>query len=172
LQTHDFSTCKALGFDIPGWIGISTAVIGIAFFMFRWLRRPVDAEDYKIAWRPWRSRFHRLCAEIAPLMDENGRMFREFGPNSGRGDGLPKAVRYNLSIWEQIIPKIALNNSTIKSLINSNFEAIPNRHRAMFREWVYHIDAFEAHSLDSAADYRNNQFPSGVVNIVHKYAPN
>ena len=103
-------------------------------------------------------------------MEENYRIFTQFGPNSGLGDGLPKAVRFDLGIWEQLREQIAQNNGRIRCLIAANLTAVPQRHRLLFTQWLDHIDAFRAHTADTKADYRNHQFPREVARIVESNA--
>lgn len=170
VHTADLSTCKPLGFDLLGWITILTAVVGVIFFVIRRGETSASASpSATIPWRPWRSRFRAVCATIKPMMDENGRLFEEFGPNSGR-DGGPKKVRYDLSVWKQTLPKIVGNNAKIREVIEANRPAIPAEHQRLFTTWINHIDAFEAHAADDLVDYRENQFPIEVVQLVGRCA--
>ena len=68
-------------------------------------------------------------------MDENYRIFSRFGPNGGRGDGLPKTVRFQLGVWYKLREKIAENNKNIHALITKNFSVIPLMYRADFTQW-------------------------------------
>lgn len=164
----DLSACKPLGFDLVGWIAILGALASIAFFIARRFRRKdsnsTDIGPFKR--RPWRSRFAALCRATRPLMDENGRIFREFGPNSGAG-GPARVVRQNVGVWKQMMPTIVENNARIRAIIKTNWDAIPQRYAELFGRWLNHIDAFEAHTEDPLADYRHHQFPAEVVNVVN-----
>lgn len=167
----DLSTCKPLGFDLVGWIGILTGAVAFLYFAVRHFRNWVAPQrTATLKARPWRSRFRALCAAIRPIMDENGRIFREFGPNSGRGNGAPKLVRQDVTVWKQLLPKVVTNNARIRELITANRQSIPPEQAPLFQDWVNHIDAFEAHASDDLADYRNNQFPAEVVELVHRNA--
>src|SRR5213083_956244 len=84
-QAGDLSTCKPLGFDLVGWAAILPVSVAALFFAIRtaakWLPKHPDSDQIRI--RLWRSRFRGLCRAIRPVMDENGRLFSEFAPNSG-----------------------------------------------------------------------------------------
>lgn len=168
-QNLDLSTCKPLGFDASTWIAALTALVGIIFFagklVYRWMRGSrVDSDRVSRTW--FRSRFRNLCRTIEPLMAENYRIFCEFGPNGGKGDGRPKIVRHNLGAWYNTRGIILQNNDKIKNLIKSNFSAIPKRFKPDFEDWLNHIDAFNAHVADSSVTYRNYQFPCNVSAII------
>lgn len=170
-QASDLSSCKPLGFDLVGWAAILAALGPATFFVVRavFRKRARAAGDYRIKGSVWRSKFKQLCRAIRPMMDENGRIFREFGPNSGAG-GPPREVRQNLGVWREMMPTIADNNARIRNLINANRDAIPVRYDGDFERWINHIDAFEAHVQDPLADYRHHQFPQQIVEIVHRNA--
>lgn len=172
-HSQDLSTCKPLGLDASTWIAIFGALIGSLLFfgrmIVRWRRVAQSSSDY-IAGSLGRSRFRNLCRSIKPIMDENYRIFFRFGPNSSRGDGLPKTVRFQLGVWYQVRRKIVDNNTRIRALITSNLSAVPLEYRPTFSRWLNHIDAFHAHVLDAAADYREHQFPQEASEIVTRYA--
>jgi hypothetical protein len=172
-HTLDFSVCKPLGLDVATWIAVLTALVGALLFVWRQiirLRRASTTGDSRISGTLWRSRFRNLCRAIQPHMDENYRIFCQFGPNSGQSDGLPKIVRFELGVWYQLRKKIVENNKLIRELIVSNLEAIPLEHSPIFRQWLDHIDAFYAHTLDPLADYREHQFPTLASELVTRYA--
>lgn len=68
------------------------------------------------------------------------------------------------------MPKVVENNAGIRSVINANSDAIPARYAELFRRWINHIDAFEAHAQGPSADYRDHQFPAEVVDVVNQNA--
>ncbi len=169
---QDLSTCKPLGLDVATWLAVFTALAGVLFFVggrvIRW-RSSTRSGGYNISRTIQRSRFHNLCRSIKPLMDENHRIFSQFGPNGGRGNGLPKAVRFELGVWYQLRQQIVDNNAEIRSMITANMPAVPQQYSFIFNRWLDHIDAFRAHVLDGAADYREHQFPREVSEIVMEY---
>lgn len=176
-HARDLSTCKPLGFDAETWIAALTALFGLSLFFgrkaARWLRTSRSKGHYiagYIAGGIARSRFRNLCRALEPIMDENYRLFSRFGPNAGRGDGRPKTVRFELGVWYKLREKIAENNGKIHTLISENLSGIPLKYRATFTQWLDHIDAFQSHIEDPAADYREFQFPQEVLRIVKSYA--
>ncbi len=173
MRAYDLSACKPLGLDAATWIAVLTLLAPVLFFFGRLIIRRLrnsEVNSYYIRRSLTRSRFRKLCAALKPLMDENYRIFSSFGPNGGRGDGLPKNVRHELGIWYQARKKIVENNAIIRSFITSNFRAIPPDFRLLFSLWLDHIDAFYAHVQDPSADYREHQFPRDVSSIVSQYA--
>ena len=172
-ESADLSSYKPLGFDLLGWVAIATAIITVAGFCIKWLitRKPVQSEtDTTLKWRPWRRRFPALCKLLSIPMNENSRIFREFGPNSGSGQDVGRVVKYDVKVWNGLLPTIVLNNGKIGALIRANQLIIPARHSAIFAQWINHIDAFSAHVADPDLDYREYQFPAEIVNVVHRYA--
>jgi hypothetical protein len=110
--------------------------------------------------------FKQLCSALQPVIQENGRIFRDFGPNSGASsDGV---LRTDLSVWYAKRPKIVENNSQISDLIRSNLTAVPAEHYEIFTRLLSHIDAFEAHVLKGGVDYREHQFPKEIVVIINE----
>jgi hypothetical protein len=170
-QAQDLSTCKPLGFDLVGWAAILPVAAGVVFFVVRALRARFarTTNEDRLKARPWRNRFAALCRAIRPIVEENGRIFREFGPNSSAG-GPARIVRQNLGVWKQMMPTVAENNARIRKLITANLDSIPQRHAELFERWINHIDAFEAHAEDPLADYRHHQFPREVVDVIHQNA--
>lgn len=172
-RAYDLSACRPLGLDAATWIAILTAVVTVLFFFGRLMvarLRGSEVNSYYVRRSLTLSRFRKLCAVLKPLMDENYRIFSSFGPNGGRGDGLPKNVRYELGVWYEARKKIVENNAIIRSFVTSNFRAIPSEFRLSFSLWLDHIDAFYAHVQDPSVDYREHQFPRDVSSIVSRYA--
>jgi len=111
--------------------------------------------------------FQLLCQRLKPLIDDNYRVFRDFGPNSGVDSVGP--VRYNLNAWYALREsKIVPNNRQIREMIVNDREIIPTRHKETFERWISHIDAFEAHVEDCSVDYREHQFPITIVDIINQ----
>jgi hypothetical protein len=172
-SANDLSLCKPFGWDASTWFAGLTALAGLLVFLSRlatrWRRNPPEVSNH-IPGSLGRSRFRNLCRAIKPIMDENYRIFSRFGPNSGRGDGLPKNVRFQLEIWNKLRVQIVENNAQLKAMITNNLSEIPQEHIPIFEQWLDHIDAFHAHTLDPAADYREHQFPRDVSAIVDRNA--
>lgn len=111
--------------------------------------------------------FEELCKSIKPLLDENGRLFSAFSPNSY--DDKSRNLRTDLTIWQnKKISNIVPNNRAIKDLIERSQFLIPSKFQAIFLAWLSHIDAFEMHVEKNGVDYTEHQFPNGVVDIVTK----
>jgi hypothetical protein len=112
--------------------------------------------------------FASLCRLIWPTMEENRRIFEDFGPNSGAKHmgREEKAVRYDLALWRRQRSMIGTNNDLIAKHLRSHSDIIPGAHAALFQKWLSHIDAFAQHLADDNMDYREYQFPRDVVAIV------
>jgi hypothetical protein len=164
LDGIDLSGCSALGLSIVDWatvLGGLAILIALARWVFRWQSAN---RSQKI------NSFSELCRSLCPLMDDNSRIFNNFGPNSGAGDGRPKAIRFDMTAWNAIKAEIGCNNQKLKFLISSNSDLVPVDHRYIFQRWISHIDAFAAHLHDINVDYRHHQFPADVITIVHDNA--
>ena len=153
-----------MGLSLVEWM---TVISGLTAFIsiLRWVVNAQSGERL-----PRIKSFRALCREIEPMLDDNTRIFNTFGPNSGKGVGLPKIVRTDLTAWEVIRRQIAHNNAQIKDLLVSSQKLIPSDHHLLFQRWISHIDAFNAHLGDTSVDYREHQFPTDIVEIIHKNA--
>lgn len=157
----DLSKCTPIGLGIVDWITIGGAAIGIIVAVFavgKWIASHFRQRNIRT--------FKQLCHAIKPFMDDNSRIFRKFGPNSGAKNATEE-LRFDLSIWSNLLPKIDKNNTEISCLIRSYQDLIPDRHSADFEQWLAHIDAFHAHVGDAAVSYTEFQFPITVVDIVN-----
>jgi hypothetical protein len=164
LNGIDLSGCSALGLSIVDWatlLGGLALLIALARWMLRWL---IANRTQKI------NTFRELCRSLSPLMDDNSRIFNNFGPNSGTGDGRPKAIRYDMTAWNAIKTEIGCNNQKLKFLISRHSDLVLVDHEYVFQRWISHIDAFAAHLRDVNVDYRHHQFPADVITIVHDNA--
>jgi len=157
----DLSTCRPVGLGIVDWITIGAAVaaiIGTLFALGRWIWSPFSQQNIKT--------FKQLRGAIKPLMDDNSRMFKNFAPNSGANNADEK-LRFDQSIWKNLLPKVDKNNSAISKLIQSHCDVIPHLYSPTFERWLEHIDAFHAHMNDKSVGYREFQFPDEVIEIVN-----
>jgi SEFIR domain len=112
--------------------------------------------------------FKLLCQALDSLLRENGRIFNDFGPNSGAQSTGP--ARFDLKIWHELRrTRIVPNNARIREVIKANEEVIPSEHSELFGRLLSHIDAFEAHVNDVRLDYREHQFPSEIAAVVKRY---
>jgi hypothetical protein len=120
---------------------------------------------------PTRS-FSDLCNILFPLFRENGRIFKDFGPNSGkeRPGEPPRKVRFDLSIWERKRVEIVQNNNVIAANIKASLCLIPGHFSELFSRLLSHIDAFRLHVEDDRIDYRENQFPFEVLDVIRSAA--
>jgi|GEM_PF-1623581 len=110
--------------------------------------------------------FNKLCEILYPYFNENGMIFKNFGPNSG-SDGIGE-LRWDLTLWykarrEKLLP----NNAIISSLIRENIQIIPQDYEDVFEEFLSHSYAFEKHCEDKNFDYSAHQFPVVITKIVH-----
>lgn len=117
---------------------------------------------------PHERSFAALCKLIWPLVDENGRIFRDFGPNSGAALSGEKArsVRFDLSLWRIRREQIGQNNDMIAAYLREYADVVPGIHSDVFSRWLSHIDAFRIHLQNELVDYREHQFPAEVVGII------
>ncbi|WP_127610883.1 hypothetical protein [Croceicoccus ponticola] len=168
----DLSKCQPMGLNVDTWLVIITAIfIPASIFLVKYFKGKINSSSTcRIPYKFFGSRFRGLCRKIKPLTDDNYRIFSSFGPNGGHTERSPKVVRTELDVWYGLRSKIVENNHIIKNLINENWDIIPKRHIISFRRWLNHIDAFQAHVTMGRADYRENQFPSEVVEIIKRHA--
>jgi len=112
--------------------------------------------------------FGDLCRAISPFFAENGRIFRNFGPNSCKAefDDDLREVRYDLRLWFAQRPRVALNNDRTKSLIEANRSLIPGEHLSLFDRLLNHIEAFRIHITDESIPYDKYQFPREIIEVV------
>ncbi|MBV1795823.1 SEFIR domain-containing protein [Siccirubricoccus sp. G192] len=112
--------------------------------------------------------FAVLCKMIWPLVEENRRIFEDFGPNSGSTFPGPggKTVRYDLTLWRSQRLTIGKNNQLIAGYLRAYSDVVPHSHEALFRKWLSHIDAFALHVTDNTIDYRGHQFPQEVIDVL------
>lgn len=168
----NLETCKPLGWDASTWFTVLPVVSAIAFYFIKKINDYIKASRVDTGHVPrslFRSRFRNVCCKIKPLMDDNRRIFSQFGPNSGASNS-PKIVRFDLSIWYALQKNIVSNNSKIRQILRRNMSSIPSHHKNVFDRWLDHIDAFEAHVANERVDYRNHRFPNDVVQIVNSNA--
>jgi hypothetical protein len=108
--------------------------------------------------------FGDLCRALLPILEENRRIFVDFGPRSGKES--TGSVRWELSLWYSQRPRIASNNARIAQLIQTHRPLIPERYKGEFDQLLSHIEAFAAHVNDDGLDYREHQFPQHVSRII------
>jgi len=109
--------------------------------------------------------FKDLCLAIYTYLQENGNLFKKFGPNSGADS--TGQLRWDLTLWykvrrERIVP----NNRSISDLISEYREIIPEKHVKVFDTFLTHAYAFEKHCEDAGFDYTEHQFPKEIVRII------
>lgn len=109
--------------------------------------------------------FGKLCLKIRPLLDENSRIFLDFGPNSDANSVDP--VRWDLTLWENSKREIIVpNNRKTAALIKEHYSSIPHEYRNIFNSMLSHIYAFEKHCETPAFDYSEHQFPKAFKQII------
>ena len=109
--------------------------------------------------------FTELCHEIKPYLDENEKVFINFGPNSGAASKGP--VRWDLTLWykarrEKLLP----NNKVICNLIKTYTSLIPHENLNVFNLFENHVYAFEKHCDDPYFDYSQYLFPKEFSKII------
>jgi hypothetical protein len=151
--------CKPFGFTIVDWLTILASlasILGGLYWLINRILLKVDQARIR--------NFKTLRKAIRPLMEDNSRIFSEFGPNSGAHS--KGSVRFDVSVWKRARFTIGENNLEISRLIRDHQDLIPARHRKTFGNWLTHIDAFAAHLEDETVDYRNHQFPAAIPDII------
>jgi hypothetical protein len=108
--------------------------------------------------------FRSLCGRLRPLVDENRRTFRSFGPQSDRD---ARFVRWDLGLWERAREEVVVpNNDIIASLIEANWSVVPEVHRDALGRWKEHIFAFRLHCKEPWREYSGQLYPLEVDEIV------
>lgn len=113
--------------------------------------------------------FEQLCAVLKPFFDENGHIFKMFGPNSGAdGEG---PLRWDLTLWyksrrEKIFP----NNRSLSALISEYSGIIPEEFKAIFEAFQAHSYAFEKHCENANFDYSLHRFPKLITAVINRFA--
>ncbi len=115
-------------------------------------------------------RFQNLkqaAPKIRKYIDDNRRIFINFGPNSSTASG--GEVRRDMGMWE-ISKKTVIcpNNAEIKSIL-TNIQKPTQQEIAVIDKMLNHIDAFDAHCKDPYFDYSDNQFPPDFSKLIHEY---
>lgn len=109
--------------------------------------------------------FLDLAKHIWPLLADNARAFRSFGPNSSSESAAP--VRWNLQLWEVAKREVIMpNNRKILQLLKDHYELIPHIHRPCVDQEISHIYAFEKHCEDLTLDYTENRFPVAFFELI------
>ncbi len=104
---------------------------------------------------------------IQPLIDDNRRIFINFGPNSSSGSF--GVIRQELNIWEetkrsQIIPN---NNKIFKIL--KHIVHLDDIEIKIVEKMKSHIQAFKVHCDNPKEDYSKHQFPLEFSNLIFEY---
>lgn len=106
--------------------------------------------------------FEELLQYLEPIFIENGKIFKEFGPNSGAD--VKEPIRWDLTLWYKVRrEKLLPNNSIIANTVKSNLKVIPDQKKDIFEKLLNHIYAFEKHCEDAEFDYSQYQFPKEIL---------
>jgi SEFIR domain len=116
--------------------------------------------------------FSELCRALVPLVEDNSRIFLDFGPNSDREkpNEPDRTVRFDLSIWFNKRGTIVSNNEEIGRRISAGRTIIPDNYWPLFSKWLSHIDAFKLHVEDNHIEYASNRFPAEIIEIIEDNA--
>lgn len=110
--------------------------------------------------------FNELCKTLIPYFEENGNIFKKFGPNSGADSKYP--LRRDLTLWYKSRREIILpNNVIISDYIREHKELIPGEYKRQFDSFLSHSYAFEKHCEDANFDYTEHQFPKDIIVILN-----
>lgn len=110
--------------------------------------------------------FNTLCKTLLPYFEENGNIFKQFGPNSGADSTEP--LRWDLTLWYKVRREVILpNNIAISAFIREYKALIPEEHIMAFDKFLAHSYAFEKHCEDANFDYTEHQFPKEIMKILY-----
>ncbi len=142
---------------------IGALMVITSCFLF-WLRgersRESSVKKYKT--------LYDASLEIRPIMDENRRVFINFGPNSDSGSS--GALRHDFEVWERLkIEQIIPNNEKILGILNHTFRFKKDELSPVERI-KSHIQAFETHCENPNQDYSEHQFPLEFADLINKYS--
>lgn len=111
--------------------------------------------------------FDMLCMTLLPYFEENGNIFRNYGPNSGANSKTP--LRWDLSLWYKSRREIILpNNAMICDIIREHRNIIPEIAINEFERFLAHSYAFDKHCEDVNFDYSEHQFPRNIMNVLYE----
>lgn len=111
----------------------------------------------------------KAAAPILKLMNDNKRVFENFGPNSGAGTVGP--YRNYLEVWEeQKTTRIIPNNRKIEKIL-THIKELSETESIEISKMLNHIAAFEKHCEEPTFDYSETQFPQSFSHLITQYRP-
>lgn len=109
--------------------------------------------------------FRDLCKSIIPYLNENQKLFKDFGPNSGANS--VGEVRWDMTLWYKVRnEKILPNNNLIAAMLVSYESLIPEEYISVVDKFKNHAYAFEKHCENPYFDYSQYLFPNDFPDII------
>ena len=111
--------------------------------------------------------FAELKGEVTPILQENGRIFDSYGPDSRN----PANTELH-PLWKEFEPTIIANNAKIETILVANMNWLARNNQDIARKFFSHAREF-ANTRENKAIIRANLFPKELLSVfgldvVHK----
>lgn len=152
--------------SIPSGVDTIFVVIGSIFiiiscFFFYRIVVNKDAENRKF------KNLKKAAPTIRWILDENRRIFVNFGPNSGAGG--VENVRMDMNVWEHTKQNIIVPNNDKLQNILKNIKKYSSEEKILVENMINHIEAFRVHCDNAMFDYSQHQFPMPFSDLIYQY---
>ena len=161
LLTQSFYLSITLSDDAEAvvfWCGIVLITVSIFFFY----RIHVNNNEIKSY-----ISLKAAAGDIRKYLEENRRVFKECGPNSGKTQF--GELHQDMGVWELSKKEIIVpNNQAIYELIKAVKNITPAQKTAVDK-MLLHIEHFKAHVEDPTIDYTKHQFPQEFSDLIYSF---
>ena len=100
--------------------------------------------------------FEELRNEVKPLLERNGEIFEDYGPDNSSPE-----VHV---LWKKFEPEIIINNNKIELLLDKNKNLLPDHQKQIVSDFRRHAREF-LNTRNFGAIVRKNLFPVGLLAI-------
>jgi predicted nucleotidyltransferase len=152
--------------SIPSGVDTSFVIVGGTFILiscFFFYQLVINKETKNKRFK----NLKKAAPSIRKILDENRRIFINFGPNSEAGG--VEDVRWDLDVWENSKQNIITPNNNKILEILKNIKSYTKEERAVVDKMLNHIEAFRLHCENPIFDYSKHQFPISFSDIVYQY---